>query len=133
MVASTMEGRHNGASQAVMTYLRQHCNVAIPYPEIQKAIGADQKFTVPNAITHLIAKGMPIERPMTGFAIYRTMPKVPEPPTPESKALDTEPELPTQKLYEYVGNSKGITIVRGEDDELYRVIPLFDFEPIPSR
>jgi hypothetical protein len=114
MVASTMEGRHNGASQAVMTYLRQHCNVAIPYPEIQKAIGADQKFTVPNAITHLIAKGMPIERPMTGFAIYRTMPKVPEPePMPEEK--------PTQKLYEYIGQSGGVTIVKGEDNDPTRL------------
>jgi hypothetical protein len=123
MVARTVEGRHNGASQAVMTYLRQHCNVAVPYPEIQKAIGAEQKFTVPNAITHLIAKGMPIERPMTGFAIYRTLPKAIEAePVPEP-----EPEVPTQKLYEYVGNSDKVVIVRGEDMELYVVLPLTKF------
>jgi hypothetical protein len=123
MVDRTVEGRHNGASQAVMTYLRQHCNVAVPYPEIQKAIGAEQKFTVPNAITHLIAKGMPIERPMTGFAIYRTLPKAIEAePVPEP-----EPEVPTQKLYEYVGNSDKVVIVRGEDMELYVVLPLTKF------
>jgi hypothetical protein len=123
MVARTVEGRHNGASQAVMTYLRQHCNIAVPYPEIQKAIGAEQKFTVPNAITHLIAKGMPIERPMTGFAIYRTLPKAVEAePVPEP-----EPEVPTQKLYKYVGNSDKVVIVRGEDMELYVVLPLTKF------
>jgi hypothetical protein len=131
-MAARKSGRgYTGASQAVMTYLREHANTVIPYPEIKKAIGAEAPLTVPNAISHLIAKGMPIERPMSGFAVYRTMPKAPEPPTPESKALDTEPEKPTQKLYEFIGQSGGVTIVKGEDNELYVVSPLAEYVTRP--
>jgi hypothetical protein len=128
-MAARKDGRgHTGASQQVMTYLRQHANTVIPYPELKEAIGAKDKFTVPNAITHLVAKGMPIERPMRGFAVYRTMPKVgfasEADPVPEPVQ---EPEKPTQKLWEFVGNSKGVTIVKGEDDELYVVTPLIEW------
>jgi hypothetical protein len=130
MAARKQEGRgHTGASQQVLTYLREHCNTVIPYPELTKAIGAKEKFTVPNAITHLVAKGLPIERPMRGFALYRTIAvaKAPEPPTPESKTLDTEPKSPSQKYWEFVGNSGGLKIVKGEDEELYVVFPLYQY------
>lgn len=120
-MAARANGRgHTGASQQVLTYLREHCNTVIPYPELHKAIGAKDKFTVPNAITHLVAKGLPIERPIRGFAMYRTEPKpleIPDEPT----------VLPTQKLYEFVGNSDRVVIVKGEDDELYVVTPLSEW------
>lgn len=121
MAARKQNGRgHTGASQQVLTYLREHCNTVIPYPELHKAIGAQDKFTVPNAITHLVAKGLPIERPIRGFAMYRTEPKALEVP-------DEPVVLPTQKLYEFVGNSDKVVIVKGEDDELYVVTPLSEW------
>ena len=124
MAATSANTKHNGASQQVLTYLREHCNTVIPYPELTKAIGATHNFTVPNAITHLVRLGLPVERPMRGFALYRTMPLVPEPePMPEEK--------PTQKLYEYIGQSGGVTIVKGEDNELYVVSPLVEFVTRP--
>lgn len=124
MVPKNGTNRHNGASQQVLTYLREHANTAIPYPEIHKAIGATDKFTVPNAVTHLIARGMPLERVMRGMVLYRTMPQVGFPSETKPEPI---PETPTQKLYEFVGNSGGVTIVKGEDDELYVVTPLVEF------
>lgn len=122
-MAPRKNGRgHTGASQQVLTYLREHCNTVIPYPELSKAIGAVDKFTVPNAITHLVAKGLPIERPMRGFAMYRTVA-----PEPLEIPQESEPIAPTNKYYEFVGNSDRIVIVKGEDDELYVITSLSDF------
>lgn len=130
-MAPRKNGRgHTGASQQVLTYLREHANTVIPYPELHKAINAEDKFTVPNAITHLVAKGLPIERPIRGFAVYRTLPQA---TFEDSKGLEVpdEPVTPTQKLYEYVGESRGIVIVKGEDNELYVVAPLVEFMAQP--
>ena len=121
MAATSGGPRHNGASQQVMTYLRDHANTVIPYPELHKAIGAQDKFTVPNAITHLIAKGMPIYRPMRGFAIYKTE------PVPLEIPEETPEEAPGNKYWEFVGNSDKVVIVRGEDDELYVIKPLSEY------
>jgi hypothetical protein len=54
---------------------------------------------------------------MRGVYRYNSGPPEPEP----------EPEKPTQKLYEFVGQSGAMTIVRGEDNELYVVVSLDKF------
>ena len=116
MAITREQGRHTGASQQVLTYLHEHANIAIPYPEISKAIGARESYTVPNAVGNLISKGIPIEKPMTGFALYRTGPT----PAPV-------PEKPSTTLFEYVGKTANHTIVRGEDEELFVLVPLVEW------
>jgi hypothetical protein len=118
-----MTGRikHPGSSQRVLAYLRENSNTDVPASEMVTQLVL-QSTTISNAVVHLISKGINITRPTRGIYRYNTGPTPIELPKPTPI-----------KLYEYVGTSKGITIVRGEDEELYRVIPLFDFEPIPSR
>lgn len=109
-------GAHTGASQTILSYLRQNPNVHIPYKDIEKATGLPA-FTVSNSISHLIARGVNVERPMKGVAMFKGGPKAP-PPIPEQPFL-------TVKLYEYVGISGGTIVVRDEEEELYRLEPLF--------
>lgn len=107
--------RNVNTSGRVLDYLRQHSNTDIPQIEIKRELGLGES-TVSNAVVHLRAKGINIVRP--GRGIYRLVTG----PTPTP-----EPEIPTQKLYEYVGNSEAMVIVRGEDSELYVVLPLVKF------
>jgi len=111
---------HNGNSTAVLTYLRAHPNMAIPYQEIHAAIGAQATYAVPNAVQHLMGKGFPIERPMKGVVLYRETPHAEiAPPAPVS-ILE-----PGRQIFEQVGQSDGVIVVRGEDGELYYIRPLF--------
>lgn len=103
-------GRHTGASQQVLAYLRDNPNVTIPYQEIKRAIHATEDHTVSNAITNLITQGVPVERPTRGMCIYRPVPITPE------KALS--------KLFEYIGQSGDYIIVRDETESLYILKPL---------
>lgn len=108
---TSRETRVPRASQRVLEYLRENPNIQIPYPEIARHLGVGNEYSVSNAIGYLIEKGVNIERPMRGMVIYH--------PT------ETGPVKPESKLYEYVGTSHGIVIVRGEDNELYRIEALF--------
>lgn len=107
--------RNVNTSGRVLDYLRQHSNTDIPQIEIKRELDLGES-TVSNAVVHLRAKGINIVRP--GRGIYRLVTG----PTPAP-----EPEMPTQKLYEYVGQSGGVTIVKGEDDELYVVVSLVEY------
>lgn len=110
-------GRHNNASQRILGYLRENANVEIPYTEIQKELGLPS-YTVSNAVSHLISKGIPVSRPLNAVVIFR--------PTSNNRQTTQPPQpKPSRQVYEFVGNSSKITIVRGEDDELYVLKPLF--------
>lgn len=113
---SSNSGRHNGASQQVLTYLRENPNVTIPYAEIKGAIRAAHDYTVANAVGSLVEKGIPIERPQRGLCIYRPVPIAPE------KA----PSDNMQRLFEYVGESGDYIIVRDEVMKMYVLKPLSD-------
>lgn len=114
-------GKHTGASQRVLGYLKQNANVEVTYQEIQKALGLPD-YTVSNSVQHLIHKGIPIKKPMYGVALF----------SPHSNNRQTtqppqekEKEKPCGDLYEKVGVSRGKVIVRGQDDELYVLNPLY--------
>jgi hypothetical protein len=112
-----MTGRIQNPNTAgrVLAYFRENANVDIPNLEIKNALDLPES-TVSNAIVHLRSKGIRLDRISRG--IYRYSPS----------AADVKTvEIPTQKLYEFVGNSGGVTIVKGEDDELYVVTPLVEF------
>jgi biotin operon repressor len=113
-----MSGRikNVNTSGRVLAYFRENANVDIPNLEIKNTLGLAES-TVSNAIVHLRSKGIRIDRVARG--IYRY--------SPSAADVKPEPELPTQKLYEFIGNSGGVTIVKGEDDELYVVTPLVEF------
>jgi biotin operon repressor len=115
-----MSGRikNPNTSGRVLAYFRENANVDIPNIEIKNALGLEES-TVSNAIVHLRSKGIRVDRISRG--IYRYSPSAAD------VKPDPEPELPTQKLYEFIGNSGGVTIVKGEDDELYVVTPLVEF------
>lgn len=110
MPKDVIAGRHNGASQQVLAYLRENPNITVPYAELKRVIHAVNDHTVSNAVTNLIASGVPIERPQRGFCIYRPVPITPE------KALS--------KLFEYIGQSGDYIIVRDETESLYILKPL---------
>ena len=108
---------HSGASQAVLQYLRQHPDVQIPYIEISNALGYENSFTVANAVGYLLRTGINIKRPMRGVVIYHS-----------GKIESTGREYTTrQEYFEYVGSSAGIPIVKGEDHEMYVLVPLAQF------
>src|SRR5712691_5999233 len=107
--------KHSRTSQNVLGYLRENQNIELPYTDIQKTLNLPA-FSVSNAITYLIAKGIPVTRPMRGVALYQ--------PSGVIRPVITQAKS-TSKLYEFVGNSKGRVIVKGEDDELYTLSPLF--------
>lgn len=113
----TGKGRviNHNTSGRVLDYLRQHSNTDIPQIEIKRELDLAAS-TVSNAVVHLRSKGINITRPARGIYRLNTGP-APEP----------EREIPTQKLYEYVGQSGGVTIVKGEDDELYVVVSLVEY------
>lgn len=114
-------GQHTGASERVMRFLSERANTEVTYTEMQQALGLP-RFTVTNSINHLIAKGVPITKPTAGLALFR--------PNSHNRQTDQAPKL-KMNLYEFVGKSGGRTIVRGEDDELYILSPLFT-EDIPN-
>lgn len=107
--------RNVNTSQRVLGYLQDHANIDVPATSIKRELGLEES-TVSNAVVHLRSKGINITRPLRGVYRYNTG------PTPEP-----EREIPTQKLYEYVGQSGGVTIVKGEDDELYVVVSLVEY------
>lgn len=108
-----LTGRHNGASQQVLAYLRENPNITVPYAELKRVIHAMNDHTVSNAVTNLISSGVPIDRPQRGFCIYRPVPIAPE-------------KAPLGKLFEYVGESGDYIIVRDEVQKLYILKPLAD-------
>ncbi len=110
--------KHSRTTQNVLGYLRENQNIELPYTDIQKALNLPT-YSVSNAITYLIAKGIPVSRPMRGVALYQPSGVI-RPAISLAKPIKV-----TSKLYEFVGNSKGRVIVKGEDDELYTLSPLF--------
>lgn len=126
-------GQHTGASERVMRFLSERANTEVTYTEIQHALGYP-RFTVTNSINHLISKTVPLHKPSAGIVIFR--------PNSHNRQTDQPKEnlgsaayyaalKRDVKLYEFVGKSGGRTIVRGEDDELYILSPLFT-EDIPN-
>lgn len=108
--------RNVNTSQRVLGYLQDHANIDVPATSIKRELGLEDSTVVSNAVVHLRSKGINIIRPMRGIYRYVSGPREEE-----------TPEIPTQKLYEYVGNSETMVIVRGEDNELYVVLPLVKF------
>ncbi len=136
--------KHNGTASSVLNYLRQKPNVIISYQELDEAIGATSAHSVPNAITHLKRIGAPIERPMRGSVRYNeaapesaiepepaelsvhsadAVSKYPDPPYGGALERTTE-SLYCASLYEEVGQSHGITVVRSDTGELFYLQPL---------
>lgn len=108
-----MAGRvkNTRSSTRVLEFLKRNANLELTYVEIQRACELPA-YAVSNAIGHLISKGFDIQKPMRGVAVFRA----------GGMKESTKPE---SKLYEFVGTSQGKVIVRGEDNELYVIAPLF--------
>jgi hypothetical protein len=99
------------ASPRVLSYLRDYSNTDIPAINVQKALDMDAT-TVSNAIVYLRSKGLNIVKPSRGIYRYVSGPHEEIAPKPTPNPI---------KLYEYVGQSGELTIVRGEDMQLYIV------------
>ena len=113
-------GKYTHSMQRILSYLRENANVEIPYKDIQRDLGLPA-YTISNGIGYLVAKGVPVTRPMRGVCIFR--PNSNNRQTTQPPAAD-KPKA-SRDVYEYVGSSQGHLIVRGENDDLYILKPLF--------
>jgi hypothetical protein len=104
--------KHPGASQKVLAYLRAHADTVVPYREIESALEYPG-YAVANSMTHLISKGLPIDRPSKGMVIYHSTKQLEKPAG--------------NMIFEYIGSSNGIPIVRGENHEMYVLTPLYEY------
>lgn len=82
--------RHSSATPRVLSFLREHKDMEIPYAEISSGTGLPTS-TISNSIGYLIQKGFPVTRPMAGVAILH------------SNRVPNKPTVQTTNLYEYVG------------------------------
>lgn len=109
--------RQFGKSEKILAFLKTHANVLISLAEISEATGLSRS-DASSGLSHLRERAMlNIEAPMRGQYIYHSGPKAPI--APKTKVGD--------QLYEFVGATLGVTIIRDEQNELYVPVPLSEY------
>lgn len=110
----TKPRRRQDRSDKVLAFLKQHANTMVSLNEISDATGLERDVAA-STMSHLRTRALlNIETPMRGQYIYHSGPKAP---------IQAKAKVGDQ-LYEFVGTTLGVTIIRDEQNELYVPVPL---------